>query len=214
MDKQIAMAVEESMGSHVESSAHLALSPIKAATPADSARAARVAADLRKGIEKYKDVSLAVAHGFEVFAPQAEQPVYHYIHPVKMLREQSRFDATDPSTLIYRKNGKGDLELIGAMYMAAPRATPEELDARVPLGIARWHRHVNYCFPTDRRRMAEVRDGKPVFGPVGLISTEGECTAAGGRFSAELFGWMVHANVFSGTDAASIWGGGHEHKHQ
>ena len=29
----------------------------------------------------------------------------------------------------------------------------EELDARVPLSIARWHRHVNYCFPTERRRI-------------------------------------------------------------
>jgi hypothetical protein len=213
LEKQIAMAVEQSMGNQMEGNAHLALTPVRPASAADSARAARVAADLRKGIEKYRDVSVAVADGFEMFAPGAtEQPVYHYVHPIRTLREQGRFDAAEPGTLIYQRNAKGDLDLIGAMYMAGPRATPDELDARVPLSIARWHRHVNYCFPVDRRRMAEMRDGKPLFGPVGTIATREACNAEGGRFSAQLLGWMVHANVFAGTDPASIWGHG-AHKH-
>ena len=89
----------------------------------------------------------------------------------------------------------------------------DELNARVPLSIARWHRHVNYCFPTERRRMAETRDGKPLFGPVGILSTRAECEAAGGEFTPQLFGWMVHANVFAGTDPKSVWGADHGHDH-
>ncbi len=211
MAEQVAMAVEQSMMAH-EPSAHLDLTPMRAATKADSARAARVAAELRRGIAKYRDVALAVADGFHMFAPQAtDQPVYHYIHPLRTMREAARFESTEPSSLIYSKNPDGTLELLGAMYTAGSQATLEELDARVPLSIARWHRHVNYCFPTDRRRIGEVRDGAPLFGPVGSINTRAECEAAGGQFTKQLFGWMVHANVFA-KDPAAVWGGdSHSH---
>ena len=89
-----------------------------------------------------------------------------------MLREQSRWAPAAPSSLIYRRNARGELELLGAMYMAGPRATPEELDARVPISVARWHKHVNYCFPDERRRISETKDGKPLFGPVGTLADE------------------------------------------
>ena len=213
MNEQVAMAVEESMGAHMNGP-HLDLTPVRKAAPGDSARAARVAAELRRGIEKYRDVALAVADGFRMFAPQVtEQPVYHYIHPLRTMREAARFEAAEPSSLIYRKRADGSLELYGAMYTAGVRATLEELNARVPLSIARWHRHVNYCFPTERRRMSETRDGKPLFGPVGILSTRADCEAAGGEFTPQLFGWMVHANVFAGTDPKAIWGADHAHGH-
>nr|MBA3404607.1 hypothetical protein [Gemmatimonadaceae bacterium] len=69
-------------------------------------------------------------------------------------------------------------------------------------------------------RWAETKNGKPVFGPLG-VATRRECDAAGGRFQDELFGWMVHANVFEGTDPKIVWGDEHmmtgnemvDHKH-
>jgi hypothetical protein len=213
--EQIVMAVEQSMAEHMESNPHLSLTPTRAPAAGDSARAAAVVVELRRGIEKYKDPSVAVADGFRMFAPRVmEQPVYHYIHPMRVMIEQTRWDPASPSSLLYKRNAKGEIELIGAMYMASPRATPDELDARVPLSVARWHKHVNYCFPDERRRMTEAKDGKPLFGPVGTLATAEECAAAGGRFSPEIFGWMVHANVFSGTDARSIWGHAHSHPHE
>jgi hypothetical protein len=214
IDEQIVMAVEQAMGEHIESNIHLALTPLKAPAPGDSARAAKVADELRAGIAKYKDPSVAVADGFRMFAPRVkDQPVYHYVHATRMLREQTRWDPASPSSLIYRRAANGQLELFGAMYMASPRATPEELDARVPLSVARWHKHVNYCFPEQRRRITETKDGMPLFGPVGTIATRAECEAAGGRFTPQIFGWMVHANVYAGTDPKSIWGSGHGHSH-
>jgi hypothetical protein len=99
------------------------------------------------------------------------------------------------------------------MYTAGVRATMDELNDRIPLSVARWHRHVNYCFPTQRRRMQETRGGKPLFGPVGILSTRAECEAAGGEFTPQLFGWMVHVNVFAGTDPKAIWGADHAHGH-
>lgn len=213
MNEQVAMAVEESMSAHMDGP-HLDLTPVRKLAPSDSIRAARVAAELRRGIAKYKDVSVAVADGFRMFAPQAtEQPVYHYIHATRTMREAARFEPTEPSSLIYRKRADGSLELYGAMYTAGVRATLEELNSRIPLSVARWHRHVNYCFPTQRRRIAETRDGKPLFGPVGILSTRAECEAAGGEYTPQLFGWMVHANVFAGTDPKAIWGTDHAHGH-
>jgi len=213
MNDQVAMAVEQSMSAHMDGP-HLDLTPRRKPSPGDSIRAARVAAELRRGIEKYKDVSVAVSEGFRMFAPQAtEQPVYHYIHAIRTMREAARFEPGEPSSLIYRKRADGSLELYGAMYTAGVRATLDELNSRIPLSVARWHRHVNYCFPTQRRRIAETRDGKPLFGPVGILSTRAECEAAGGEFTRQLFGWMVHANVYAGTDPKAIWGADHAHGH-
>jgi hypothetical protein len=205
------MAVEESMTAHT-GGPHLDLTPVRKAAPGDAARAARVAAELRRGIAKYKDVSVAVADGFRMFAPQAtEQPIYHYMHPTRTMREAARFDAAEPSALLYRKRSDGTLELLGAMYTAGVRATQEQLNDRIPLSVARWHRHVNYCFPLKGGRINETRNGKPLFGPVGTIATRAECEAAGGEFTQQLFGWMVHANVFAGTDPKVIWGAEHAH---
>ena len=213
MNEQVAMAVEQSMNAHTDGP-HLDLTPRRKPAPGDSARAAKGVAELRRGIAKYRDITVAIADGFHMFAPQVrDQPIYHYIHPTRTMRENARFDAARPSSLLYRKRADGSLELLGAMYTAAARATHADLDARVPLSIAQWHRHINYCFPTDRRRMSETRDGQPLFGPVGSIATRAECEKAGGNFTPQLFGWMVHANVFAGDDPASIWGAGHGHEH-
>ncbi len=216
MNEQVAMAVEQSMNAHMDGP-HLDLTPLRKAAPGDAERAARVVVELRKGIAKYRDVTVAIADGFHMFAPEVrEQPIYHYIHPTRTMRENARFDPTRPSSLLYRKRADGSLDLLGAMYTAAARATPEELNSRIPLSVAQWHRHINYCFPTDRRRISETRDGQPLFGPVGTSATRAECVKAGGNFTPQLFGWMVHANVFAGDDPKLIWGaehahGGHEH---
>src|SRR5688572_30296710 len=167
MSEQVAMAVEQSMNAHMDGP-HLDLTPLRKPAPGDSARAAKVVTELRKGIAKYRDITVAMADGFHMFAPEArDQPIYHYIHPTRTMRENARFDATRPSSLLYRKRADGSLELLGAMYTAAARATLEELDSRIPLSVAQWHRHINYCFPADRRRISETRNGQPLFGPVG-----------------------------------------------
>ncbi|HXG70725.1 MAG TPA: hypothetical protein VNJ04_08960, partial [Gemmatimonadaceae bacterium] len=111
-----------------------------------------------------------------------------------------------PTSLLYKRDEAGNLRLIGAMYTASKRASEEELDEIVPLSIARWHRHVNWCVPPRRSkgRWKESRDGRPVFGPLG-VATEAECKTAEGRFLPQVFGWMVHANISAGNDLRAIW---------
>jgi hypothetical protein len=75
------------------------------------------------------------------------------------------------------------------MYTAPRRMSEAQLDARVPLSVARWHAHINICLPPQDERGSADRTR---FGFTGSISTAEDCTRAGGRFLPQIFGWMVH----------------------
>ena len=190
---------------------HMELAPRRKATAADSIRANEIVTDLRSAIVKYRDVKIAQADGFRMFAPQLEnQRVYHFTKNLWALENQFTFNPARPTSLLYRKNVQGDFVLVGAMYSAPKRYSAKDLDKRIPTSIAQWHRHVNWCLPPRREddRWTEIRNGRPVFGPLGVATRE-QCDAVGGRFVKEIFGWMVHANVFASDDPAIIWGDNH-----
>ncbi|MGA8765356.1 MAG: hypothetical protein WB562_21000 [Candidatus Sulfotelmatobacter sp.] len=77
------------------------------------------------------------------------------------------------------------------MYTAPKRRTEDQLDERIPLSVAQWHEHVNYCAPPAGRKR-EVLDPHPQFGLHGSITTQEGCDAAGGTFHPVIFNWMVH----------------------
>lgn len=197
-------------------SKHMAYSSSRPLTTADSARAAHVINELRQAIAKYRDLSVAEADGYKMFAPQIRnQPQYHFTNKWNAIRNQFRFDPARPTSLLYKKDAEGHFRLIGAMYTASKGTSEEDLNERVPLGVARWHRHVNWCIPARRakERWTETKNGRPVFGPLGVATRE-ECDAADGRFIPQAFGWMVHADTFAGNDLKSIWHDDHmDHDH-
>ena len=191
--------------------AHMVMTPSRRATAADSTRANEVANDLRSAISKYRDVKIAEADGFRMFAPQLKnQRVYHFTKNLWALKNQFTFSAARPTSLLYRKDAQGNFVLVGAMYTAPKRYSTADLDERIPTSIARWHKHVNWCLPPrgEDDRWTDVKNGRPVFGPLG-VSTREDCVAAGGRFVKEIFGWMVHANVFASDEPSVIWGDNH-----
>jgi hypothetical protein len=200
------------MGSAGNEALHMEMTPSRAGTAADSARAASVAATLRSAIAKYRDTTEAVKDGFRMFAPQIKnQKVYHFTSSWMGIQEAFRFDPSKPTSLLYKKRPDGAFVLVGAMYVAPKRFTLEQLDARVPLSVAHWHKHVNWCLPPrgQTERWLERKDGHALFGPESPIATKAECDAVGGTFRDSIFGWMVHANVFAGDDAATVWGDEH-----
>jgi hypothetical protein len=195
---------------------HMAYSSARPLTAADSSRAAHVINELRQAIAKYQDVKVAEADGYKMFAPEIKnQPQYHFTKGSNAFRNQWGFDPARPTSLLYKKDPAGRFHLTGAMYTASRGTSEDELNDRVPLSVAHWHRHVNWCVPMhmDRDRWAETVNGRPVFGPLG-VATKEECSAANGRFIPQVFGWMVHANVFAGNDLKSIWHDDHmDHDH-
>jgi hypothetical protein len=175
--------------------AHMLMTPARPATADDWKHADEVAGVLGKALERYKDYRVALADGFHIFAPNLPQPVYHFTNYWNGYLEGFTFDPARPTSLLYKKNKDG-YELVGAMYTAPRTASLEELNERVPLGVARWHQHTNLCLPP--RGAATHADWKE-FGLTGSISTEQECDQVGGRFYPVIFGWMVHVYPFESS---------------
>jgi len=196
-------AVHEAMSGDMAANLHVRMSPARIATAKDSARANRLVAEARVALAKYKDVRVAEREGYRMFAPNVPQPVYHFTSMGAAIGEHFRLDVGKPTSLLYKEEADGTMRLIGAMYTAPREASPAELNARVPLGIARWHLHTNMCVPkmTQLERWVEFDGGKPVFGPVSPIATRKACDAVDGRFLPVVFNWMVHANVFE----SDVW---------
>jgi hypothetical protein len=195
-----------------DTSLHMLMTPTRATVAGDSARAAAIVYTLRGAIAKYRDTTAAVADGYRMFAPQIkQQKVYHFTNNWAGVQEAFRFDPRKPTSLLYKKDAHGTLVLVGAMYVAPKRFTPEQLYERVPTSVAQWHKHVNWCVPPrgEPQRWLERKDGEPVFGPESPIATKEACDAVHGVFHPTIFGWMVHANVFAGDDSKTIWGDEH-----
>ena len=191
---------------------HMQMTALRPGTAADSARAAGVAAILRDALRQYADTTAAVADGYRMFNPEdTHQRIYHFTSNWNALKEAFRFDPAKPTSLLYRKETSGRFVLTGAMYSTPKGFSPEKLDARVPLSVAQWHKHVNWCIPKkgEKARWSEAKDGHAVFGPASLIATKSACDAVGGVLHETVFGWMLHANVFAGDDPGTIWGDDH-----
>jgi hypothetical protein len=192
-----------------DTSAHMRPAPRRQASPADSARAAATLAVIRASLARYGDVAAAERDGYVRFLPWLPgQAIVHYNHLPNAIAANRRMDATRPTSLLYREEAPGRLRLVGVMYTAPASATPDELDARLPLGVAHWHTHVNFCAPDgDPASLARQTWDGPTAARWLAISTEAECRAAGGVFVPQLFGWMVHVNAFEGETLEAVWGG-------
>jgi len=191
---------------------HMELTPLRPPTHADSVRATKLAAEIKRAIAKYEDTSAAVADGYTMFLPNLKaQQVYHFTNGRHAIGEAFRFDAAKPTSVLYKRGTDGKLRLVGAMYTMPKGAKLSRLDDRIPLSVARWHKHVNWCMPKKEEpaRWIEHKNGKPVFGPASPIATKAECDTVQGDFHPNLFGWMIHANVYEGSDLATIFGDGH-----
>ena len=192
-----------------DTTSHMRMAERRVATMADSTRARAIVTASRAALARYTDVAVAEQEGYVKFMPWLEeQDMYHYNNVQNVFASISMFDATKPSSLLYRKEA-GKLVLVGAMYTALPGSTPDDLDARLPLGVAHWHEHVNFCGPKAQAvRDARQVDGAEVARWLTITSREA-CTAAGGQFVPRLFGWMAHVYMFGGDDPRTIWGGDH-----
>ena len=196
---------------------HMTMTELRPMQPGDKERADAIVAAARKVADQYTDYRKALADGYAIFHPEIKQNVYHFTNNADAAVNTLRFNPARPTSLLYEKvpaagpGGKPGYKLVGVMYTAPYRAPEDELDRRVPLSIARWHLHTNFCLPP-AGEWAELLGPNPKFGMQGSITTASACQAAGGRFVPHVFGWMVHVYPYE-TDPAKIWAAGMDDDH-
>jgi hypothetical protein len=186
---------------------HMQMSVRQPLRPGDAARAEAILAAARRVLARYRDVADAERDGYRAFAPRGVVgEEVHYTHLWAAGREVRSFDPERPGSILYRRTETG-MEAVGVMYSARGDAGPEALDARLPLSIAVWHRHVRFCGWPHGTPRAEFDGPDARFGG-GSIDTEADCRAAGGYWIPLAFGWMTHVYPEE-RDPARIWLGEH-----
>ena len=188
---------------HMDMSPHMKMTAMRPLRAGDQQRADEIVLAAKAVLQRYADYHDALADGFRIFLPNRKQKMYHFTNGWYAMEAAYGLNPEHPTSLLYEKTDDGGYKLIGVMYTAPARVNADELDERVPLSIARWHEHVNFCAaPKGRER--EYFGPNAKFGLLGSITTEQECTAAGGRFRPQIFGWMVHVYPNEKTQGA-IW---------
>ncbi len=147
----------------------------------------------RRATDKYHDLCVAEAEGYHAIGPDVPGMGIHYI----ATNGSPMFDIERPPILLYERDASvpGGSRLVGVSYLFNAPEGPDGQPVNPPLpkALVHWHRHSNLCVLPDR----SVRSH----------TTESECTALGGNFTAESQ-WMFHAwiwkdsptGLFAGTN--------------
>jgi hypothetical protein len=170
---------------------HMYVTALRPMQPGDEERARLVVAEVKAAIEKYKDYKKAIADGYIQGNPEVKQFQYHFTNDAYATVGDSHFDPTKPTSLLYISTPTQRFKLEGVMFTASPKATQDELNARIPMSVAHWHMHINFCgAPADK--VNEYLGDHPKFGMFGSIHTKAACEAEHGTFMPTVFTWMIH----------------------
>ena len=154
-------------------------------------------------LSRYRDVKTALRDGYKPFFPSGRiGEEIHYTNYRYRRKEQQQVDYGQPGSILYKRTADG-LIAVGVMYTAPADASPQQLNAIVPLSIATWHRHVDFCGGPKSLPANEQFGPNARFGPQGSIHTEEACTAAQGLWIPVVFNWMTHVY----PNEREKWGG-------
>ncbi len=188
--------------------AHMYMTSLRPPKPGDVENADAVVAAAKTAMASYQDYHKALADGFVIFLPNIPQPQYHFTKYEYGLEAWSHFDPLKPTSLLYKKTADGGYKLVGVMYTDRVDASEEELNQRIPLSVARWHQHINFCKAPAGKR-AGYFGPHAKFGLLGSITTKKGCDAEGGEFHPHVLGWMVHVYPYE-TDPKKVWSTDHD----
>lgn len=200
-----------SHGGMAHMAGHMFLSALRPAQPGDRQKADAIVAAAREAMEPYRDYHKALADGYRIFLPNIPQPLYHFTNYENGRDAATHFDPLKPTSLLYKKTADGGYKLIGVMYTDRLGATQDELNERIPLSIARWHQHVNFC-KAPPGQWTGYFGPNAKFGLMGSITTKDACDAAGGVFIPHVLGWMVHVYPYE-SDPKDVWSIDDDHGH-
>jgi hypothetical protein len=175
------MASVAQAGELAPMAAHMYMTTLRPMSAGDQQRADALVRAATTAIAPYKDYRKALADGYEIFLPEVPQAQYHFTKYEYGRQARLRFDPLKPTSLLYKKTADGGYELVGAMYTDRVDATEDDLNERVPLSVARWHQHINFCKAPAGQQTAYFGPAAE-FGLRGSIATKEACEAAGGTF--------------------------------
>ena len=182
---------------------HMHMTTLRPVKAGDQQKADAIVTAAKEAMAPYEDYRKALADGYQIFLPDVPQPQYHFTKYEYAWGARHHFDPLKPTSLLYRKTADGGYKLIGAMYTDRVDASEDELNERIPLSIAQWHQHTNFCkAPVGGKAAYFGPDAR--FGLLGSITTKEACEAAGGQFFPHIFGWMVHVYPYE-SDPKKIW---------
>ncbi len=184
---------------HMNMGPHMKMTSYRPVASSDLARMTAIVQNAHVCFDKYQDYHLALNDGYQIFAPDVPQDIYHFVSAQNFSEAQTTFDLAHPSALLYKKVGNG-YQFVGVMYSAPASATEDQLNQRVPLSLAPWHLHVNFCLPAGDTGQT-LFHANSLFGLTGTITTQAQCSKLGGTFYASMYGWMVHIPLFGSVSA-------------
>jgi hypothetical protein len=182
---------------------HMCITPMRSMQPGDKEKVEAMLVQIRAAIDKYKDYKKALADGYVIANPKVEQPQFHFTNDAYVRIADTSFDPTKPSSLLYWQTPTQRFRLEGVMFTDSTSATEDELNERIPLSIARWHEHTNFC-AAPANKVSEYHGENPKFGMFGSIHTAEACKAEGGTFFPIIFTWMIHVFPYE-TDMKDVF---------
>lgn len=179
---------------HMNMGPHMKMTPYQPITSPDVTRMNAIVQNAHMCFDKYQDYHLALKDGYQIFAPHIPQDIYHFANVQSFSEAQTTFDLAHPSALLYQKVADG-YKFVGVMYSAPANVSAEQLNQRIPISIAPWHLHVNFCLPAGDTQQT-LFNANSLFGLTGTISTQSQCSKVAGTFYSSMYGWMVHIPLF------------------
>lgn len=116
--------------------------------PEDERRAMHVAEKARTVLERYKGHTLALADGYKMDLPGNSGTICRFTNYWYSFKAGFDFDPEHPTSLLYEKTASGSYKLVGAMFTAPARFSEDQLNERIPLSVAKWHRHATFGWMT------------------------------------------------------------------
>jgi hypothetical protein len=133
---------------------HMFMTTLRPMQPGDLEKAAAIVQAAKAAMAPYSDYRKALDDGYKIFLPDIPQPQYHFTNYDFARASRTVFDPGKPTSLLYKKDAGGGYRLVGAMYTDAVDADEADLNSRIPLSIARWHQHINFCkAPPDQKAL-------------------------------------------------------------
>jgi hypothetical protein len=184
---------------------HMQMSLKRETQSGDEQRAQEIQAAARQVVARYADVNTALHDGYKPFFPTGR--IGEEIHYTNYRISRRSVDYDHPGSILYKRTAEG-MQAVGVMYTAPQNATADELNALVPLSVATWHRHVDFCgAPRSLPKSAQLGQHAQ-FGFRGSIHTQEACDAAHGLWLPVVFGWMTHVYP-NAKQPSDVWKGMH-----